>query len=693
MRPGGVFYDDVEVSILRWPPEDVFDSLTSTVNRTRLAEYLIEDSNTLGMLLPIVRLGISYNVHRCAVGIPLPDVQSTSGCGQECITVVRSSNASGPIAGNFTIAIDGTAVSGIPVTADASLLQGLLEDSTKNEIKFNVEKVVDECFAAEWSVEWVNRGGDQPPLTLDGQNLEGVGVTIDVVEDVHGGILFRPIRGDMLRLPKKEPQVEVCINKIPASCPHNNCGFNFTEEVTPQLHSFSPTYGSAGTEIVLIGQGFTFDAGNPVVAIGNADCAISSYNDTYITCTAGPHQAGMFRISVLVSNVGYAHHSYGGQYFEYQLQLDSLEPVAGSIGGGTLLTLHGNGFPELQTRTETNLETIFEEFWHLWRMLELTNGVDFPCAPRHLNATSEANETDFLHNELGVKPDNKMYPYFSPIRVGDFPCLLVNSTLSEMTCVTPPYSDLAGGVVNVSICVNGETDHLADAFTYSTALTPVLTEIEPSSTGVLQDTMLSLNGNNLTISGVPEVFLVDGNGETGVHCEVSSIDEDSILCWLNGSYLAPGVYKVGVVFPDVGYPVYERACSSAYCNDTTHYTPITFSVELFISSVEPPFGSTLGGTQVTVFGGGFPSSANDVTVTIGNRQCEVIAVNSSQIQCWTPGLQQTFNGFLGKQVINTTLVLYIRILTSVRTYVRTLIMGLIIWIYVNVLPCHPTLPS
>lgn len=402
---------------------------------------------------------------------------------------------------------------------------------------------------------------------------------------------------------------------------------------------------------MLIGQGFTLGDGNLAVTIGNADCAISDYNDTHIACTVVPHQAGMFRISVLVSNVGYAHHSYGGQYFEYQLQLDSLEPTSGSIGGGGLLTLHGNGFPEMPTQNGTNFETSLEVFWHFWRALELTDGIDFPCGLQHefrLNTTSATNETDFLYDKLeGFKQDSTIFRYLSPVRVGDFPCLLVNSTLSEMTCVTPPHSESAGGVVNVSICVNGEASHLADAFMYSPSLTPILTQLNPSSTGVLQDTVLSLTGRNLTISGHPEVFLVDGDGEMGVRCEVESVDEDNILCWLNGSDLAPGEYRVGVVFPGVGYPVYERICSFAPCNDS-HYTPFAFTVELYTSSVEPPFGSTLGGTQVTVLGGGFPSSVDDVTVTIGNRPCEVTAVNSSQIQCRTPGLQETFNGFLGK---------------------------------------------
>ena len=652
VHPGGVFINDVEVSMLRWPPVDLFDHLTPTVNRTRLAEYLKEDNNTSVILFPIVELDISYSVHDCAVGVPLPDVQSTGGCNQECITVIRLRNASGPIGGNFSIVMqDGTMVSGIPTTASASQLQGLLEESTESEIEFDVKKEVDECFAAEWTVEWKNRGGDQTALLVDGQDLEGVGVIIDVVEDINGGILFRPLRGDMLRLPKEEPQVEVCINKIPASCPHDKCGFNFTDEVTPQLHSSSPTYGTAGTDLVLIGQGFTLNDGNPVVTIGSAECVISEYNNTHITCTAGAHQAGMFHISVLVSSVGYAHHSYGGQHFEYQLRIDSVEPTTGSIGGGTLLTLHGNGFPEVQTKTEADSETNFEEFWHFWKLLELSSDVDFPCAPQqeyHFNTTSAANETVSHHDEVeGFKQDLTNYRYFSPVRVGDFPCLLVNSTLSEMTCVTPPYSDLAGDVVNVSICVNGEGGHLANAFTYSPSLTPVLTQLDPSSTGVLQDTVLTVIGTNLTISGPPEIFLVDKDEETTVQCEVMNIDEDNILCHLNGSDLAPGEYRVGVVFPGVGYPVYYRTCSAAPCNDT-HHMPFTFSVDLFVSSVDPPFGSLLGGTQVRVLGGGFPSSEDSVTVTIGDRQCEVTAVSSSEIQCWTPGLQQIFNGFLGK---------------------------------------------
>ena len=652
VRPGGVFIDDVAVTMLRWPPEDLFNSLTGiTVNRTRLTEYLAEDSNMSAILFTFVWLDVVYTVHDCAVGIPLPDVQSTGGCDQECITVVGSPDGSGPIGGNFTLRMeDGTIISGIQATASAPELQTLLEEATKNAgVEFTVEKGVDKCYTAEWSIEWKNRGGDQPPLIADRQYLEGVGVSIDVVEDIHGGILFRPIRGDMLRLPKKDPQVEVCINKIPASCPHDNCGFNFTEEATPQLHSSSPSYGSAGEELMLIGQGFTLGGGNLMVVIGNADCAISDYSDTHITCTAGPHQAGIFRIAVLVSGVGYAHHSYEGQYFEYQLQLDSLEPTSGGIGGGAVITLRGNGFPEIQNQNGTG------NLWHFWGMLENSNNTGFPCQPEFMTNdtdTSAANDTDPRSSEVeDVKLDPTVICYMSLVQVGDFPCLVVNSTLSEMTCVTPPHSNLEGGVVNVSICVNGEAGYLADAFTYSPSLTPVLTDLSPPSTGVLQDTVLTMTGSNLNIAGTPEVVLVGGAGNTSVRCAVETVDEHNILCRLNGSYLAPGEYGVGVVFPGVGYPAYERVCSSAPCYDT-HYTPFEFRVELFISSVAPPYGSTQGGTQVTVLGGGFPSSEDAVIVTVGDHSCVITSVNSSLIQCRTPGLQQTFNGFLGKYLIH-----------------------------------------
>lgn len=61
-----------------------------------------------------------------------------------------------------------------------------------------------------------------------------------------------------------------------------------------------------------------------------------------------------------------------------------------------------------------------------------------------------------------------------------------------------------------------------------------------------------------------------------------------------------------------------------------------------MSAVEPSSGSTLGGTQLTITGSGFPTqtgepsdSADSLTVTVGGEPCIVEASTFSQVTCRT----------------------------------------------------------
>ena len=147
-----------------------------------------------------------YDAHDCQRGITLLSVTANGGCGQACVNESQIEEASPPISGTFTIAnSNGRVTKDIPVTASAAEVKQFLE-----EIHDGVEFDVTEewrCHQSEWTIEWVNRGGDQDPLVVNHDNVGGVGISSTVVEEVHGGILFRPVRGDMLRQPHPSPQV------------------------------------------------------------------------------------------------------------------------------------------------------------------------------------------------------------------------------------------------------------------------------------------------------------------------------------------------------------------------------------------------------------------------------------------------------------------------------------------------------
>ena len=441
------------------------------------------------------------------------------------------------------------------------------------------------------------------------------------------------------------------INNIPSSCHRGDCGFNFTDELTPELFRSHPSTGTSRTVITIIGQGFTLGNVDPTVRIGQANCAVSSFNDTTITCTAGPSQAGTLPISVHVGTVGRALRPMGVALFTYQLTVNSVDRNSGSVGGGTLIRIRGNGFPALPMRGNDSHSEIFGK--HLeWIYSSIWPPSDVPtmCVSRFQreieteiqNGNGTSNESMALNMTRNDTESDRMHPPVL-VLVGDFPCLIVTSSLNEIACLTPP--SLGGeAVVNISVCIEGELVQLEDGFSYTDNLTPSITNHSPSSTSVLEDVTLTLTGAQLDTTGDPVVVAIHLRTRNHTFCNVTSHSSSEIQCSMNSTALSPGRYRVGVFFPEQAHPSYQVPCSES--GDCPHpiYTPLHFTVVLFVDSATPTNGSLLGDARLTISGGGFPTE--NLTVTIGNRKCELIGINESHITCNTPGLQRTHNGFM-----------------------------------------------
>lgn len=67
------------------------------------------------------------------------------------------------------------------------------------------------CAGRWWDVTWDTREADIPTMTANGDNLIGSDPMVVVVTRVDGGMWLRPLRGDMLRVPKSSPQVIIML--------------------------------------------------------------------------------------------------------------------------------------------------------------------------------------------------------------------------------------------------------------------------------------------------------------------------------------------------------------------------------------------------------------------------------------------------------------------------------------------------
>ena len=146
-----------------------------------------------------------------------------------------------------------------------------------------------------------------------------------------------------------------------------------------------PTFG--GTPLTIYGSNFLKESSEEEssvkVVIGDRECTIRSVNDTHIQCSTSPHQPGLVPILVSTANGiaifepastaqqqneqnsgGFLGSDISGsgdtstsdrgnsstevlppfQLFHYQLVITDIQPLTGSVLGGTLVTIIGLGF-------------------------------------------------------------------------------------------------------------------------------------------------------------------------------------------------------------------------------------------------------------------------------------------------------------------------------------------------------------
>jgi hypothetical protein len=147
---------------------------------------------------------------------------------------------------------------------------------------------------------------------------------------------------------------------------NNNGGFSvvcavqiYSEAATPTIQTVVPSRGEPGTVITITGTAL-FDpsvdiSALPVVTIGGAPCTVSSSDDvwssgTHIECTTtAPLTGGGSYPVQLWTARGFAVDADvtirpSPSLYTFPITVSSIEPNAGSAGGGTLVTITGSGF-------------------------------------------------------------------------------------------------------------------------------------------------------------------------------------------------------------------------------------------------------------------------------------------------------------------------------------------------------------
>ena len=142
----------------------------------------------------------------------------------------------------------------------------------------------------------------------------------------------------------------------------------YAKEATPTITDVFPRKGAAGQLISIAGTLFSDVVGEIEVGIGSATCDVSHVNHTVIECTLrrGEATAGRYPVDVRVVGVGFARHvNKTRSTYEIPLKVHDFAPRNGSVLGGDIIRIWGEGFSRLGPQNKVEVAGV-------------------PCTPRTL---------------------------------------------------------------------------------------------------------------------------------------------------------------------------------------------------------------------------------------------------------------------------------------------------------------------
>ena len=155
------------------------------------------------------------------------------------------------------------------------------------------------------------------------------------------------LSAEFLRVPTaSRHQVDVAVNGLAAACTAaSGCGYEYSETATDYFTSVAPTTGGVGTEIVIEGVFASANEATVTVSIGpSGGCDVTSVTNTTVTCTVNAlAMGGEFPLEMHVEGRGRV---VGTATFSMGFSITSITPSQGSLRGGTVVTIEGEGFSD-----------------------------------------------------------------------------------------------------------------------------------------------------------------------------------------------------------------------------------------------------------------------------------------------------------------------------------------------------------
>jgi hypothetical protein len=411
-----------------------------------------------------------------------------------------------------------------------------------------------------------------------------------------------------------------------------SASYTYNAVSAPAVTSLSTTSGSTagGTLIEVNGSGF---AGAYEVDFGDVPVFEFTVNsDSLITVISPPNYAGTY--DVRVTTVAGTSPRSSGDRFTYSAAstpaVSSLSPTNGSTAGGTSVAITGTDFggtvavyfdsieaTDFTVNSGTSITAVAPP--HAAGTVDVTvatfAGTSAVSSSDHFSYSSAGSPTvTSLATTTGSTAGGTLVGIhgthfigttavaFGSVPAADF--TVVSDTL--MVAVSPPQ---ASGTVDVTITTTAGTSSTSssDHFTYSSASTPAVTGLSPTSGSTAGGDTVVILGSHFTgatavsFGTLPATFF-EVNSDTSI------------------TALTPPAAAATV---DVTVTT-DAGTSSTGSTDHYTYTNVSGSAPV-VSAISPSTGSTAGGQVVTITGTGFTGST---AVTFGTTAATAFTIVS-----------------------------------------------------------------
>ena len=385
-----------------------------------------------------------------------------------------------------------------------------------------------------------------------------------------------------------------------------------------------------------------------MVTVGNETCVVGTATSTQIKCTLAGLTAGThsMRVNINGDKGNAIFTSSDLQDITSEAALTTISPTEGSINGGLLLTINGNGFGTLHSTFVTVGQVpceIAEISTSVIRcntgsqsagsyLVSVTSaGESFPTKPFTANSASTPviNSVTPTSGKAGESitvqgTGFSTVPSENHVKIGTTDCEVTASTGTSITCT---LQSKAAGTYPMSLRVTGK-GHATSSTDFAYELN--IDSVNPPDSSFGGGKLLTIIGSGF--DGVVNVTIC------GKQCGITehhNVTDTMIQCEVPAKFQsAPGaddtcdvIVAVTSMNPDNTPQMVQKTQSSAY----TYKDALTST----ITGVSPSRGGTGGGVVLDITGSGFSSTQNQNKVTIDGTMCMVISATTTEIKCTT----------------------------------------------------------